>query len=224
MNNLACDFAIDLLARTVRRKDNAKPVDRATAANWVAALRDADHRDRKTRDAFEKAVEKVLNRKYGGQEGFYRRAAPLVVGVAGVYLSELFIHRTFDYTLVVPGPVVATNGTLVDDNRVRWVFDARRAWPLGFEMACRSLEPAAAALQQRLLGRKPLATRQAMIDFVDIVRNDAKLVEVMKECRRRESVEPLRDLRSARIAEGNDAAAVRTLDRLFDLLELPKAP
>src|SRR3712207_8180405 len=35
--------------------------------------------------------------------------------------------------LAVPGLIVATNGTLLDDGKVRWEFDARLAWPLGYD-------------------------------------------------------------------------------------------
>lgn len=171
------NFLTDLACRTIRRKSDGKPVDRETARLWVKEL------NRKNEPAaadappagaepperpptrFEVAGKKVIEAKYGGEDALKKRAAPLAVRLGGWYWPDVFSVRTFEYTLTMPGAVVWTNGEALADDRVRWNFDARMAWPLGYDMACRSLEPQT-KLQENLLKGKPLADRQAMADFV----------------------------------------------------------
>ena len=216
-NQIIREFLIDLICRHVRQKSNGRAVDRATVAAWLAALQNDDNAHERTREAFRNAFVKVVAEKYGGEDALKKRAAPLVIGVTGVYWLDLFTLRQFDYTLQVPGQIIAGNGTLLDDNKIRWQIDARRAWPLGFEMACHSLESQGDA-QQQLLGRMPLSTRAAMIEFIKLV-EDYKLLKVLSECKRGLSMDPLRAHRRARIDEAN-ADEIRALERLFKMLEI----
>src|SRR4051794_13425117 len=100
------------------------------------------------------------------------------------YYPTSFLHdRQLDYTLSVPGKVVETNGQLLADDQVRWRFAAIEAYPLGYEMSCRSLE-GQTRVQKDLLQEERLGTRATMLAYVALVGNNPKMLEVLRECRR----------------------------------------
>jgi hypothetical protein len=106
---------------------------------------------------------------------------------------------------------------------VRWQFDGRDAYPLGYAMECRSLEPQ--GLPQRdLLAGQPLERREAMLDFVTIVAEVKGLDGVLQECRKKKSMVPLYRHHQTAAAKQKDSTEVKRLARLMRLLKLPEQP
>lgn len=133
---------------------------------------------------------------------------------------------TFRFTMTVPGIVVETSGTLLDDNRVRWEFGGDEAFPYGFPMAVRSLD-ADRYLQSRILSAAPLTEREALLQFVNLAAGDQQLAKALRQCAEEESVEPLKAMRDtiAGDADENDEsrqARLTALTKIEGLLGLKR--
>jgi hypothetical protein len=210
------DYCVAQIMRGVRVKKSGATVDRATAAVWLREVMDrSDKNGEKNR--FEKAAERVIDRKYQGQEVLHQRLLALQVRVCGLYRGSLIpagqgLH-VFRCTLMMPGVVAETNGQILGDHRVRWQFGAEEAYPLGYEMACSSLE-AQAQVQKELLKGQPLADREALLEFVNEVAGNEKLTRALAACRKQNSMAPLYELRKEKVE----------VDRLLRLLKLPLRP
>jgi hypothetical protein len=183
------EFLLREVAGRVHQKADGKPVDRATVERWLEELRGGDATKPPSR--FEAAARKVIAQKYGGEEAFEKQTASLLRRILGVYNEVLFpTNRDFHCTLTVPGEVIETNGQALAGNRVRWQFEAADAWPLGYEMTCRSLE-AQPSIQRDLLRGEPLATREAQLEFRALVTGKDGLVAALHACRAQKNMAPL---------------------------------
>jgi hypothetical protein len=206
-------FCLAQLVRGVRDKKASAAVDRDTAAGWLREIMNRSDKKNET-NRFEKAAEKVIAKKYQGQEALNRRLGALQVRVSGLYGDSLNLpsqdHHSFHYTLTMPGKVVETNGNVLTDTRVRWRFGAEEAYPQGYEMFCSSLE-AQVKNQKELLGGQPLADRECMLEFVNEVEGNDKLIEALEACRKQKGMAPLYEVRKQQIE----------IDRLLKLLKLP---
>jgi hypothetical protein len=116
----------------------------------------------------------------------------------------------------MPGEIVATNGTLVDDQRVEWTFEAVQAYPFGYPMRCRSLAPNDET-QQELLGGTPLATRADMLAYLQALNSDFVVAEAMRNCAKQHSLAPLFAARDRTLQEGGDVRPYDTIARLLGL-------
>jgi hypothetical protein len=199
------DFASDKIAQHVRRRRDGKLVDKKTAEMLRAAL--------------DRAFNEVIDRKYGGQQ-YEKMLTGLLIRVVGLHCSQLFQQNDFDYSLTVPGHVVSTNGQILSRNRVRWQFDEREAYPLGYVMECRSLlsDP---KVQTELLHNQPLTSRETMLRFVALVSESEPLGEALQQCRKRKNMGPLYEYRQKRaLAEGE----LETVNQVLKLIGLPERP
>jgi hypothetical protein len=214
------EFAIGQLCRGVRSKATGKPVDPATAATWWREIKGDS--ENPPPPLFKPALEKVVATKYGGKDAFDRRLGGLVARVFGIHWGDgVFRHEKFDYTLTVPGEVVETNGQIMAGNRVRWRFTAFAAYPLGYDMTCRSLDVRPQA-QQELLHAKPLESRDAQLRFTDLADGLPGLADVLQECRKQGKLAPLYEYR-LKVAR-DPKTPVKPVDDLLKLLGLPEQP
>jgi hypothetical protein len=214
LNKVLEEFVVKQLVKHVRLKKDGSAVDAKTASAWVKEIAEATDEDEKNKgkpNRFRDAAEKVVAAKYGGKEALEKRVASVLPRVLGLHRHLLFgTDRHFVCTLTVPGEVVETNGRLLAGNRVGWRFEGADAWPLGYEMACRSVEVKPAA-QKELLGGQPLADREAVLRFCDLAASVEGLPDALRACRDRKSTEPLYELRK------KDPAA----EPVMRLLKLP---
>jgi hypothetical protein len=206
------EFAVDRVARSVRRKKDGQRVDRETVVGWQIALDKPDEKD--APNPFKAAAKKVLAEKYGGEEAFQKRTEPLLMRIFGLY-QDLILGkpRKFECTLTVPGEVVETNAQILDANRVRWDFEAKEAWPLGYEMACTSLETQP-EMQKALLGGPALSSREERLRFRALVTGSDQLAGALRDCRQQKSLAPLY------AQYGKDPSVAK----LLKLLKLPADP
>jgi hypothetical protein len=214
------EFAIGQICRGVRSKASGKPVDRETAAVWWREIKGGS--ESPPPPLLRPALEKVVATKYGGKDAFDRRCGALLARVFGLHVADgLFRHQQFDYTLTVPGEVVESNGQILADNRVRWRFTAFAAYPLGYEMACRSLDVRPQA-QQDLLHGQPLKDRQALVQFADLADGLPGVADALQECRKQGKMAPLYEYR-LKVAR-NPKTPVKPVNDLLKLLGLPEQP
>ena len=221
--NFTEEFTVALVSRHVIRRRDRKPVNPALVRAWLAELNDDDLPAGATPVGFLAAFEKVVAQKYGGKAAFDKRTAPLLVAVMGVHWSkgQGVFQCEYAYDLSVPGVIVETNGQRRGENGTRWEFLDKDAWPGGFVMSCRSLEPQA-ALQKKLLGGKAVASREAMEAFVALMKSSAGatgtggLLPVLRKCRDGGSMMPLDDYRAALVRDSRRAELER-VDRLREL-------
>ena len=205
----------DLLTKTIKRRDNGKPIEPETVDALMSTGKGSDEMTAATKrikERFEAAYEKVCQERYGKDEdAFKNHFMPLAYRVAGCHYVDFLMTRRFNYAMTVPGVVIATNGQIIDDNRVRWQFEARMAWPNGYTMAVTSIEPNADA-QKALLGGQPLKSRAEMMKFMELA---SGWESVLEGCGKQKSMKPLYDVRD------NDGKRPAAVKELLQLLKLP---
>jgi hypothetical protein len=225
MEQAVDDFAITVLVKNVRRKDDGKPVDREAAAKWWREWKGkSDSQGQPQPGVFGLALKKVIATRYGGEAAYNVRLGTLFTRVLGLYATDLVFNlRGFDYTMTMPGEVVETNGEIQAGNQVRWHFGARDAYPLGFAMTCRSLLPQLEA-QRLLLKGQPLESREEQLRFVSLVSGQERLSEALRDCRKQKKMTPLYDYRAKaqQMQAGGDE--VKRVNALLRVLKLPPEP
>jgi hypothetical protein len=209
-------FALQLAAHHVRTRDG-KPLDPAAAAALFKQFQADGQSDKGQPSRLEQASTRILEQKYGGKKAFERRGANLATRVVGLYFLVGGLDQ-LHYTLTMPGEVVETNGQVLAGNRVRWEFSADLAYPLGYAMECRSLAPDTA--MHALLPGRPLAGREALLEFVTLVEGKEALLKVLQECRRQKDVKPLLDYRRKLAAANNLSPERKAAEKLLRLLKL----
>jgi hypothetical protein len=213
------EFVVGHICRGVRNKATGKPVDRETASLWWREFKGGDN---PPPPLLKPALDRVIAAKYGGKDGFDSRCGALFARVFGVHMMDgVFRHEQLDYTLTVPGEVVESNGQLLAGNRVRWRFNAFAAYPLGYEMACRSLDARPQA-QQDLLHGQPLKSREALVQFADVAAGLPGVADALQECRKQGKMAPLYEYR-LKVAR-NPKTPVKPVNDLLKLLGLPEQP
>ena len=201
------DYVIGLLTKHVRNKKDLKPVDKETAAAWLA-----------DKGPIAQGFEKLDEKKYGGKEALQQRGAMLLTRILGIHFLA---NAHFDYTLEAPGMIVETNGQILSPNRVRWEFKGADAYPAGYGMRCRVLAPET-AVQQELLKGQPLTTPEAMLRLVALVSDQKPLVEALRQCRREHSMKPFSDYRRSLDGDTAQTDAKTATDKLMTFLNLPQ--
>jgi hypothetical protein len=213
LGNRLDEFADELMRTHLKRKDG-RPLGRkeVDALRRVAGV----HQQGEAQQKFQAAGRAVLERKFGGKKALERRMSTLIARVGGLYVARLFDTCRFDYRLTVPGEVVESNGQILAANRVRWEFEAREAYPFGFTMECRSLDPDLEA--QTLLTGAPLADREAMLRFAALVDGQERLLGVLRECRQQRTLKPLTDCRKTLYADPKASSELAPLFGVYKML------
>jgi hypothetical protein len=223
-NPAIADFAATKLRELLRRKDG-KPLDTATVESiliWLSLKNVKNAKGENKTSPLDDTATRVVAAKYGGKDAFSLKLTSLASRIWGLY-GPFTTHRQVDYSLEMPGSIVATNGELYAENRTRWSFSASEAYPSGYRMTGRSLEPNVAAMKQ-LLGGQPLSSRESLLSFASIVGGNDALLTTLKQCVKLQNMLPLRVFRVEVELEADNkpsAAEVVQLNRLWKLLKLP---
>jgi hypothetical protein len=200
------DFLAEKVGSLVKK--GGKPVGKEEAAKWLEELNSNDG------GRFGAAARKVIETKYGGEQAFNARVGALLARVLGLYQISEPLH--FDYTMALPGPVAEANGELLAGNRVRWRFNADQAYPFGYTMSCRCVVADEAA-QKAVLEGAPLADRDALLRYVELVRGDDNLLAALKKCREGRSLKPLEEYAAGSFAD--EKAAKSRAEQVLKLLK-----
>lgn len=204
-------FLKELFLKLIRRKDGT-PIDEATALHFLDELKQQD-----STHPVDQAYAAVVARKYGGKESLDRKFLELFFRVAGLH-TIFSAHLQIDNVLSLPGYVVETNGALIAKDRVRWKADSSKAYPFGYAMTCRSLEPDPGMLG--LLPGQPLANRDSMIRFVRLIAPHEALRKALQACHEAKSLKPLSEYRKSLTTRPNSRAELEAFTKLKDMLKL----
>jgi hypothetical protein len=109
-----------------------------------------------TGEVFEAVVEEYLTKKYGSREKGEERLDGLMKYLTGAYGNLLGTMYRFEASLRMPGRIMRTSGTLVDEDEVEWRFTGRDVHPRGYVMSAASVVIHEAA--QRAVSEKPFVT------------------------------------------------------------------
>ena len=204
------------LLKTHVRDSSGKPVGDEAIAEIVAFV---------NQESAPPAWQAVVKKRFGSEKAFDARTSQLATRIWGVYrplfgMTLFGTSRQFDASMSLPGRVVETNGKITGEGTVVWNFAASEAFPLGYEMGCRSLETReqSAVLLAKL---KPADRLGVLLKLVDLVDGDADpLTAVLRRCATKKSWAPLEVYRRG-LDPKKQANEVKRLNRLYRLLELP---
>jgi len=204
-----------LIVEKLRRR-NGDPAAAETIADLMQWLGVETRPDGVEPQRLNTIFEQVLAEKFSNEAEMKAKLHPLAVRILGIYGAHLGPDRQFEYQHKMPGTLVETSGELMSDNETLWRFSDSQAYPFGYTMSCRSLEPNA-ALEQKLLARPVLTDRKAMLSYVDLVRKNEPLLAMMRICAADGSLTPLKREYEALKEAGDDGAA--NYGQMLSLLE-----
>lgn len=119
-------------------------------------------------------------------ERLRRFAEPLLLRLVGLHGVPLaFLSRggaRFEFTLKLPGELIATSGVGLGEGRTRWSFTGDDLFPQGYEMSARSVEIDREA-QKKALGRVAIDDAGTATEFLDLIGEDASLLEAVRRLR-----------------------------------------
>ncbi len=209
-------FGIAKIRQVIKRRDG-KPLDDRLPEeilHWL--LNEAEEQD-DPENRFKQTVQSVIQTKHGSKEAFQKQVYSCVVRMVGLF-HPLQTKQHFDDRLTMPGFVIETNGELLSENRVRWRFDAAQAFPFGYAMRCRSLEPN--EVNQRIVfGNVLLKTHDQCEKFARLLKAKPEWRETLQKCVAEKSKRPLLDLRRE-VLDNNDVDERFKFNALALLLDL----
>ncbi len=209
-------FLKDKIQQLIKRRDGRPLEDKLVVEifRWIVSesTPDDESQNRFTRRGLE-----IIQSKYQSLDTFKDQIGVRLARIAGVH--HLFSgHQKFDYRQTMPGFVVETTGVLSSENQVRWHFDAAQAFPFGYPMRCRSLQPNEAS-QRAVFNDVLLKTQNDCERLVLLLKAKPEWRETLKTCATEKSRQPLFDLRK-KVRKRNDFKERLQFDDLESLLKL----
>lgn len=208
-------FGQDKAKQLIRKKDGT-PITDEFAAELVRELLKPD--SKKSPNRFHQRGKKLITEKYSSDEIFQKQVQARLVPIIGLHSPLQLLPQDFDYRLTMPGDVFESNGEIVSANRVRWRFNGHEAYPFGYSMRCRSLQPNDA--NQRVVFKNvPIKTSNDCQRLVRLLRSKSEWRDVLLKCVEEKSQQPLLDLRT-KILRRNDFPERLKFDDLAELLHI----
>jgi hypothetical protein len=216
-------FVETLLREKLRRADGGA-VDEEVVQSIVRLAGLGLRLEDEPESPLDAVVKRVVERQYGSTDESREALLEVLSRLIGIHALPFFMPpEEFRIVLRMPGRVVSTTGELTQDGAIRWTFEGGRIAPFGFVMSCRSILPDP--------GRKTPLSPSALDRIVELVGLDGRLREVMSECGRRASLEPLREYRDQFVeqTERGEMMSVRPdeephMRRAFELWDILTAP
>lgn len=185
-------FGISKIRAVIKRRDG-RPLDDRIAKEILRWLMNESEQEGDPENRFKQSFERVIKSRFDSKEAFEKQTHLCLVRIFGMH-HPLQTPQHFNYRLTMPGIVVETNGLLLDKHRVRWRFSAAQAFPFGFAMRCRSLEPNEAN-QRAVFGEVLLMSSDRCEKLVRLLRAQPDWRETLQQCVAQKSKQPLLDLR-----------------------------
>jgi hypothetical protein len=205
-----------VLRKTIRSRDGEPlPEEVVTEVlQWIGLEEIPEGGEKSKR--FTEAVERSLQEEFGSEEAFSAKMKPLVTRIFGLYgLFGSGNTRKFHYRMQMPGVIVDTSGDILAENITRWTFSDGDAYPFGYEMQCRSLVEQSELVSQ-LVEPGFAADRTRLFAYIELVRDNERLLKMMRQCAAAGSLSPLVRAHAA-APPGSDIAA--EYDALLKLLK-----
>ncbi len=135
---------------------------------------------------FNQVLNRLLVAKFGSEEQATEYAQRISARLFGLYLIRIFQgEREFNYEMTVPGVVLETNAQLETDQTVRWKFNAKEAYPLGYTMRLVVAVPNQVVLDKHFPNAK-LNRREALIAYRNLVPEKSDLLAELQDLVRRD--------------------------------------
>ena len=174
------------------RQPDGQPVSPEVVAEITDFLVPPPDTEQPEEGRLQNAAARSIERLYGSREVWEKNLQAHLARIVGVHFLASGV-RQFRYDLTVPGIIVETNGILHHDNRVRWEFAGEAAYPNGYRMVCRSLEPHV-EVQRALWGETRFGDRESLTRLHALVQRDEEVRKKIASTTRPEQLETLRHL------------------------------
>jgi hypothetical protein len=214
-------FAADKVRKLIRRHDG-KELDDELVATIVRFVTQQPEAEGQPENRFGRRAQQWIEATYGSEDFFKEQICEQAARIVGLHYLPLQAPQEFDYRLTMPGFVVETTGEQTSDNRVRWQFQAADAFPFGYAMRCRSVQPNEA--NQRAVFREVvIKNREDCERLLRLLRAKPEWREILKQCVADQSREPLLELRRKyeHVVDFKERARFDDLARLLRLAPLP---
>jgi hypothetical protein len=150
------------------------------------------------------AIDKAIVTRFGDEDAFKLEMAKLVTRLAGVYRFGSFLpRRPMYFELTLPGQIVETTGERVGEHTIVYSFDAPDAFPFGYAMTARSLDPND-AVQKKIFGSVRVSSLDQLSQYATLMHADAALRDVMRRCATAKSLKPFDEYEREIRNSGND--------------------
>lgn len=203
-------YLTELFRRAIR-KTNGDAIDEPTLETLVGAITGEDKpRYKKLDDRLQDAINNYKAAWPGGSEALDAKVGPLMTRIFGVHGAILQAPEEFRFRMDVPGEIVETNGRIQKGGQVQWQFSGTDAWPRGFAMEVRSLDPQEKMLKI-LAGKKFQSTPRNLLRIVEIVGDDEPLQRTLRECHKKIASAPLEKFRDSLPEESDERGRVNKL-------------
>jgi hypothetical protein len=124
------------------------------------------------------------------------RAILQMVGLYGVFRFPILIGPPeYEFSIVLPGEIIETNGTGMKAGRTRWKFTGVGLFPDGFEMRARSIVIDRDG-QKKVLGRVAIDDESQAIAFMEAVGREGPLLEAVRKFRQTGDRKALSEVRT----------------------------
>ncbi len=186
-------FVSDKVRKLIKRRDG-EPLDDelvATLIRWATSQNEAEGQPQ---NRFEQRTRQWIEATYGSEEFFKEQLFVPFVRIAGLHQQPFQTPQEFDYRLTMPGFVVETTGEQVSETRVRFRFMAADAFPFGYAMRCRSLQPNEVN-QRAVFHDVVIKNREDCERLVRLLKAKPEWRETLVACVTEKSRQPLFDLR-----------------------------
>lgn len=214
LDEVAPKFIRQLITEKLRQRDGSPAADETVSEimQWLGAEPRPETDQPSRLDVISK---EVIVAKFTSEEAFTTALQPLAARILGIYFN-IGPGRHFHYQHKMPGLLVETSGELLSDSETLWRFTDAQAYPFGYTMECRSLEPNV-ALEQKLLGKSVLTDRKAMLRYVELVHENEPLLAILRRCEADGDLRPLRN--EYKVLSDAGAESATAFGQLLSLLE-----
>mgnify|MGYP003390258622 CR=1 FL=1 len=216
-NETGEEFARHKVRKLIRRHDGKELDDElvATIVRFVAQQPEAEGRPE---NRFGRRAQQWIEATYGSEDFLKEQCFEQLARIVGLHQLPLQSPQAFDYRLTVPGFVVETTGELTSDNQVRWQFHATEAFPFGYAMRCRSVQPNEAN-QRAVFNDVVINNRDACERLMRLLQARPEWRKTLTTCVTEKSQQPLLELRKW-VRRRNDIKERLQFEDLESLLKL----
>lgn len=210
-------FVSEKVRNLIKRRDG-EPLDEELVATLTRWATSQNEEEGQPQNRFAQRTRQWIEATYGTQDFFKEQLFVPFVRIAGLHQQPLQTPQEFDYRLTMPGFVVETTGELTSDNRVRWRFNAKEAFPFGYAMRCRSLQPHEAN-QRAVFKEVVVNNRDDCEKLVRLLKAKPEWRETFAACVTEKSRQPLLDL-GTKVRKRNDLKERLQFEDVESLLRL----
>jgi hypothetical protein len=155
---------------------------------------------------------KGIEERFKADKGLEKRVKRALLRMSRLYFPFRFPLFTgppeYEFSIVLPGDLVESNGTVTKAGRTRWKFTAEVLFRGGYAMRARSIVIDRDA-QKKLLGRVAINDELEALEFLEAVGREGPLLEGVREFRRTGDRNALHQVKTRSFEESVRARSIR---------------